>query len=235
MAGPEVPLIPDNERLPECADLGRFTANLLQPSLSRKMYQPGRKHGYLVYGLGGPRILVSHPFRGSTSALYDMYTNASDVYTSLALAGYTGSFLFLDLLPGLNAEVHGLPGWLLWFSKIAVHSDLVLFVTEGDGGLSPSQILESRYTPDRVLKKVVNFPAGEFRWAEQIPDLPVEWIIGADGKLVEPADDLAFEAEYSRPFVDGYLRTGIPADGLVRLDEDGSFVVYPPGYPVYGT
>lgn len=37
---------------------------MVQSSLSRKLYRAGRHHGSLVYGLSGPRILVSHPFQG---------------------------------------------------------------------------------------------------------------------------------------------------------------------------
>ncbi len=123
----------DNERLPAGDVVGDFNCNVLQPSLSRKLYNPGRHPGYLVYGLGGPRILVSHPFRGATGELYDVYANSADVVTSLILDGYNGSFLFLDNLVGLNTDVRGVPAWLVWFSLIAVHSDIVLFIREHNG------------------------------------------------------------------------------------------------------
>jgi hypothetical protein len=94
-----------------------------------------------VYGLGGPRILVSHPFQGRTEDIYDLYANSIDVVTSLCLRGYRGTFHLLDYLPGLNPEIEGVPAWALWFSIIAAHSDLIIFVKEFEGDFQdPSRV-----------------------------------------------------------------------------------------------
>jgi len=62
---PAIDLSLDNQWLPQTDALERFNHNVLMPSMARKLYNPGRHPGYLVYGLGGPKILVSHPFRGA--------------------------------------------------------------------------------------------------------------------------------------------------------------------------
>jgi len=77
--------------LPAPVDLSRLNLNVLRPSLSRKIYNPGRHEGYVVYGLGGPRILVSYPFHGATDEEYDVYTNSIDAVTSLTMRGYHGT------------------------------------------------------------------------------------------------------------------------------------------------
>ena len=45
-------LICDNEHLPQSEEVEKLALNVLQPSLSRKLYNPGRHPGYLVYGRG---------------------------------------------------------------------------------------------------------------------------------------------------------------------------------------
>ena len=64
MATGSVRFEPDNDRLRCAAQIDEFNHNVLHPDLARKIYNPGKRAGYMVYGLGGPRILVSHPFRG---------------------------------------------------------------------------------------------------------------------------------------------------------------------------
>ncbi len=64
IAGQPVPLACDNDQLPASTGAEAFAFNVIQPSLSRKLYRSGTHHGSVVYGLGGPRMLVSHPFEG---------------------------------------------------------------------------------------------------------------------------------------------------------------------------
>jgi hypothetical protein len=89
------------------------------------------------------------------------------VVTSLMVRGYFGTFLLLDSLEGLNRQHFGQPGWLIWFSIIAAHSDLVLFVREKGKALSGSQLQEAAFTPNRVGKKIVELNSGELTWAKQ--------------------------------------------------------------------
>ncbi len=117
------PLEPDNSSLPADSVIGRFAHNVLNPSLSRKLYNPGCQQGYVVYGLLRPRVLVSVPFKGATEYLYDVFSNSLDVATGLNIRGYFGTFLMFDCVHGLNQEVDGIPAWLIFFSLIAAHSD----------------------------------------------------------------------------------------------------------------
>lgn len=224
----------DNAALPQSPDLDNFNWNLVQPSLSRKLYRAGRHHGSLVYGLGGPRILVSHPFRGAEGESYDMYNNTVDVVTSLFMRGYYGSFHFLDLLPGLNHEVHGVEAWLLWFSIIAGHSDLVIYVKQHEGEFGPSQRGEIAFTPDRVHKKIVEIPHDELTWARENPEiegLPVMYI--GDGGMMTQDEWYTMEAQHAAPFVAAYERGGVPNDRLFRMDESGEVTEYSLDQRVY--
>ena len=157
----------DNASLPPDHRLDKFTSNVLNPSLSRELYHAGRHHGSLVYGLGGPRILVSHPFQGIDGDIYDVHANSLDVVTSLNLRGYHGVFHFLDYVGGLDYQIAGFPAWAIWFSVIATHSDLVLFVREYEGEFGRAQQLEIALTPDRVRKKIVAIPHEELSWAKK--------------------------------------------------------------------
>jgi hypothetical protein len=217
------------------AAAARLNLNILQPSLSRKLYRAGRHHGSLVYGLGGPRILVSHPFRGKAGDIYDVYTNSVDVVTSLITRGFDGTFHFLDYLPGLNGKVNEVPGWLAWFSIIAAHSDLIAFIHDSKDGFRPAQQQEIEFTPDRVHKTIVDIPHGELRWAkapDDVSGLP-RMYIGKGGQLTEE-EWFAMEAEHAMPFIEFYTDQGMPRDRLIVLGEDGSRTNYPLDYPVYG-
>ena len=187
----------------------------------------------MVYGIGGPRILVSHPFQGINGEVYQVYDNSVDVVTSLMKRGYFGTFLFLDNLPGLNVEVEGVPAWLLWFSIIATHSDLVVFVKEYDEDFGLSQKREIDFTPDRVQKKIVEIPYEELTWATK-PDLgDVDLYIGRDGMMTreefnkEDANDVA-------PLIEQYASPDVPKDRLIVIDESDNLTQYPLDYPVYG-
>ncbi len=52
------PLEFDNDHLHTREELDLFNHNVIRPSLSRQLYNPGSRPGYVVYGVGGPRILV---------------------------------------------------------------------------------------------------------------------------------------------------------------------------------
>jgi hypothetical protein len=225
-----VELACDNDRLPQSDRLTEFNSTVLQPSLARKLYNPGRHPGYLVYGLGGPKILVSHPFRGAKGELYDIYGNSLDVVTSLMMRGYRGTFLFFDYLPGLNFEMEGVPAWLLWFSLVAGHSDLVVFVKYG-GEFGRSQEFEAEFTPNRVQKKIVEIPDGELQWAEEHEFREIDfYAAGEAGSTKE--DFYRVEAEHAKPFLDGYVHPGVP-DALIRIDESGQAMQFPLDYPMY--
>lgn len=226
----------DNHALRQSATLAQFNTNVLQPSLSRKLYRAGRHHGSLVYGLGGPRILVSHPFQGRTEDIYDLYANSIDVVTSLCLRGYRGTFHLLDYLPGLNPEIEGVPGWSLWFSIIAIHSDLILFVREYGGDFQWAQRLEIEMTPDRVRKKIVSIPHDELKWTKKIdgPAGHKSICLGERG-LMNEEDWLKMEAEHAMPFIQNYMRPGIPRDRLIQIGESGGVKEFPLDYPAYSS
>ena len=222
----------DNQVLLQSVKLDNFRSNLIKPSFSRKIYQAGRHPGFLVYGLGGPRILVSHPFKGANRLLYDIYTNSVDVVSSLITRGYHGTFLFLDYLPSLNGYIHDVPEWVLWFSWIAANSDVVLFVRESGQDFRDAQKMEIDFSPDRIPKKIVELKPGELKWAKKYEDDGVEkkWIYFIPGKdaAVGESDWYAEEAKFARPFVEGYVRGDLPNDKLFVMDvEKGEFQAFP--------
>ena len=223
----------DNASLAADRSLGTFMSNVLNPSLSRKLYRAGRHHGSLVYGLGGPRILVSHPFQGVQDKIYNVYANSIDVVTSLNLRGYHGTFHFLDYVGGLDYEIAGFPAWAIWFSVIATHSDLVLFVKEFEGGFGESQQLEIALTPDRVRKKIVEIPHDELSWAEK-PESTAgrEAIYVTEEGAVSEAEWNRMEASHAEPFITSYVEGGFPSDWLLVLRED-RVEEYPLDFPVY--
>ena len=233
---PAVDIELDNDRLHHGGVLASFSWNVLQPSLARKLYNPGRHPGSLVYGLGGPKVLVSHPFIGASGEVYDAFENASDVVSSLILDGYYNcSFLLLDNLPGLNYEVRGVPAWLWWFAIISTHSDIVLFVKEVGGKFSEAQRREMDFTPDHVQKKVVEVM--ELRWAAREEGESYEHArviyIGPEGRLT--TDELrAIEREHAAPMIESYTEGGFPRDRFLRLDEQGDLTEFPLTYPIYG-
>jgi len=216
----------DNGKLSQLPKLSEFNWNLIQPSLSRKLYHPGTGRGYIVYGLGDPRILVSHPYKGLKGETYDPYINASDVVTSLLQDGYHGSFLFFDFLPGLNFEVNGVPAWLLWFSIVAAHSDLVLFVKERLEDFRASQISEIGFTPPRVPKKIVEVP--KLQWAKE-PEIDgnEEIIYGGPDGMLTKEEFYKLEADFAKPFINLYASSGLPKDRWLILSESGDLAELP--------
>jgi len=220
-------LISDNDTLKQSDTLSGFNWNVIQPDLSWKLFLPGVRHGFLVYGLGEPRILVSHPFQGINGEDYDVYTNSLDVVTSLRSRGYSGSFLFLDCLHGLNKVSNGAPHWAQWFSIIAKHSDLVLFIKEYDGAFNESQKLEIDLTPDMVQKKIIEIPHDELKWAQISDDIPEHSIFSdSDGNIITEEEYRKFEAEFAIQLISGYERSSFPDDRTIRIDEDGNINEY---------
>ncbi|MFZ6731206.1 hypothetical protein ACO0LG_04705 [Undibacterium sp. Ji42W] len=224
----------DNAELFSDNRLQAFNINVLNPSLSRKLYRSGVHHGSLVYGLGGPRILVSHPFQGiEREVFYDIFANTIDVVTSLNMRGYYGTFHFLDHLPGLDFELCGFPAWALWFSVVAAHSDIVLFVKEYEGEFGESQQLEIAVTPDRIRKKIVEIPYAELSWAKK-PD-PIESaqkIYYTKQGQVSEDEWNRMEASHAKPFIESYVGGEFPDDRFVVLRED-RVDEYPLEFPVY--
>ncbi len=223
----------DNASLPSEASTHAFNTNVLNPSLSRKLYRAGRHHGSLVYGLGGPRILVSHPFQGIDGDIYDVYANSIDVVTSLNMRGYHGTFHFMDYVGGLDYELGRFPAWAIWFAVIATHSDLVLFVKEFEGDFGASQQIEIAVTPDRVRKKIVEIPHNELSWAKKPASTDgLERMYVTEAGLVSEEEWKASEASHAEPFITQYVDGGFPSDRLIVI-RDGRVDEYPLDFPVY--
>jgi hypothetical protein len=234
LSGASVDLRCDNHVLKASPKVKDIAVNVFQPSLSRKLYRAGRHHGSLVYGVGGPRILVSHVFHGVAHETYDLYTNTLDVVTSLQMRGFDGTFHFLDLMPGLEAKFKGIPGWLAWFAIIAIHSDLVLFVQEQDAGLRPAQKLEADYTPDSVQKVIVSIPRSELKWAKDTTEHPnAETMYLGEHGVMTKDEWYAMEAEHALPFIENYVGADFPRDRLFQIAENGAITQYPLDYPRY--
>jgi hypothetical protein len=223
----------DNASLPQGPELDAFSTNLLQPSLARKFYNPGIHHGYLVRGLGGPNILVSHPFGGVSGGTYGVGEGTGPIARYLTANGYVGSYLFVDLLPGLDFEVKGQPAWLVWFAIIAAHSDLVVFVRETGADFTDAQKQEIRFTPDRVQKKIIEVPPGVLvpRGPDEYADYPIMYITGTADSSKAKFEEM--EAGHARPLVLSYADLELPNDRVVRLDEQGEATTYPADYPLY--
>lgn len=224
----------ENDILPQSKILDRFNHNVLQPSLSRKLYRTGIHHGSFVYGFGGPRILISHPFRGIKGDIYGMYENTIDVVTSLLLRGYRGMFHFLDYLNGLNGEIDGVPKWALWFSIIANHSDMVIYIKQHEGDFGPAQKLEIELTSNRVQKKIVEIPHSELKWAKD-PEVEegIERIYVGEKGIVSEEEWMSMESSHSAPFIENYVSGGFPRDRLITISENGRVNEYPSNYLLY--
>lgn len=225
------PFAPDNESLRASPDIDRFAHNVVNPGLSRKLFNPGRNQGYLVYGLGRPRVLVSLPFKEGSEYTYDVYSNSIDVATSLGMRGYFGSLLMFDYLAGLDTDFEGLPSWLVFFSCLATNADAVVFVTEGEKGLTNAQKLEAAYTPDRVPKKIVQLEDDELRWAKHDGaklGLEVKHVLPGRG-IVSAEQAMADEARHARPMIEGHLRGNFPTDRLIVIGDDAILEVFPDG------
>ena len=230
-ASPPRMLTLDNAKLRASPEIDRFCHNVVNCGMSRIVYIPGRREGYVVYGVGGPRILLSLRFHGTDRYHYPVFQNTLDVITSLQLRGYFGNFLALDRLDGLAAEYGGLPGWLVWFSFLASQSDLIIFITEKGKGLSPHQVREGQLTPDRIPKVIVELEEGELSWGKASrvatdQDLKRTYFIPGRG-FVSEAEYLAAERANAEDYIKMYDRGGWPDDRLIVLREDGQIVEAP--------
>ena len=229
----------DNKILHQHDDVSYYNSHLLYPSLSNEIYSPGKKGGYIVYGISGPKILVSHPFRSinSQTEMYDIYHDSGEIVKSLWSRGYFGRFLFLDYLGGLNFSIDSIPAWVIWFSFIASQSDLVLFIKLDEMEFGNSQQLEVGFTPDRVQKKVVGIPQDELKYStDEIfkKDYGLILYRGEKGLGITKEEWYDREMQQSKPFIDLYLDPAQPPnDRLVRIDKDGSINEYPINYPLY--
>jgi hypothetical protein len=222
----------DNASLPQGPEVGAFSTNLLQPSLGRKLYHPGLHPGYLVWGLGGPDMLVSHPFRGVSGGVYGIGPPTKRIAEHLMASGYVGSYLFIDLVPGLDFQVRGQPAWLVWFAIIAAHSDVVVFVREKGAGFTEAQKLEIRFTPDRVQKKIIEIPPGILPVAEpdQFSPDQIIYVTGTADPSKEKFEEM--EADHAGPLVRAYAEFDLPPDVLCRRDGD-QLIQYPADSPIY--
>jgi hypothetical protein len=229
------PIELDNAALPANKSMHFFNTTYLQTTVARPLYAAGRHPGSLVYGVSGPRILVSHPFQGIAGDIYNMHDNTSDLVAVLTHRGYHGRFHFLDYMTGLDAKVRDVPLWAIWFSIIAQHSDLVIFVKRFDGDFGPAQLLESQLIPDWVPKKIVQILISDIQNAETPkidPNAPRQYLTqnGPVGK----AEWDAIQREHSAPFLRMWLGNNIPKDRFVHMREDGSIDEYPLSHQLFG-
>jgi hypothetical protein len=219
--------------LPQGPEVGAFSTNLLQPSLARKFYHPGLHPGYLVWGLGGPDMLVSHPFRGVSGGTYGIGPPTRQIAEYLMASGYVGSYLFIDLVPGLGFRLRGQPAWLVWFAILAAHSDVVVFVREQGAGFTDAQQLEIRFTPDRVQKKIIEIPPGILPRPEPdqfVPDRII-YVTGTPDSSKEKFEEM--EAGHAGPLVRAYAEFDLAPDVLGQFDGD-QMTQYPADFPIYG-
>ncbi len=229
-----VPVNLRNEELPANKSLQFFNTTYMQTTLARPLYAAGGPVGSLVYGVSGPRILVSHPFQGISGDIYNMYDNASDLVAALNYRGYHGRFHFLDYLSGLDEKIRGVPRWAIWFSIIAQHSDLVVFVRRFDGGFGPAQLLEAQLIPDWVPKTIEDISVSEIQNAETPrlkPGTIRRYLI--KGHPVTKDEWDSEQRKHSGPFIDLWIRGNIPRDRFVHMEESGTIKEYPLNYSLF--
>jgi hypothetical protein len=200
--------------------LDEFNHNVVDLSFGRKLFNPGKRPGYLVYGIGGPKILVSLPFVGASKFFYDVFRNSWDVVTSLMLRGYFGTFLLLDSVDGLNDEVDGQPAWLLWFSIISCHCDLIIFVGEEGKELTSAQAREIEFTPNHVGKKILKLKPGELDWSRKdgMPQDAGVVHLSPEGGMLSAEQWNAETARHAAPYIRRYRRGILPSDELILTE-----------------
>lgn len=229
-----VPVELDNERLRADRSLLFFNTTYFQTTIARPLYAAGRQPGSLVYGVSGPRILVSHPFQGITDDIYNMYDNTSDLVAALMYRGYHGRFHFLDYMSGLDGEINSVPCWAIWFSIIAQHSDLVIFVKRFEADFGPAQLLESQVVPDWVPKKIVEIPISEIQNAETpVIDPEVKREYATEDGIVSKEEWDELQRKHSGPLVAAWANGNIPKDRFVLMRESGEIEEYPLDYPLF--
>lgn len=225
----------DNAAISVHPKVKTFQTNVFKPALAQKIFQPGTHHGFVCYGLEGPRILVSHPFRGNTKEIetYDIYRNSADVVLRLMERGYRGTFLFLDYLAGLNEEIEGIPAWALWFSFVATQADLVVYIKEYEGDFGYAQQLELTYVSDYTQKKIEEIPSAALSWAKKAVTQAKEIIyIGENGPLTKE-EFYAFEASFAKPFMEEFIHPDLPLEPFIQVTEEGEIQLFPLDFDLY--
>ena len=163
-----------------------------------------------------------------------MYDNTSDLVAVLNHRGYHGRFLFFDYMSGLDDDICGLPRWAIWFSIIAQHSDLVIFVKRFETDLGPAQLLESRVIPDWVPKSIEEIPIEMIQSAatpQMSPGIKREYWT-QDGPVgIEEWNQQ--QRDYSAPFIANSVRGNIPKDRFVHMREDGTIREYPLSFELF--
>lgn len=225
----------NNRDLPSNPAIHFFNTTYLQTTLARPLYAAGRHPGSLVYGVSGPRILISHPFQGITKDIYNIYDNASDLVAVLTHRGYHGRFHFLDYLSGLDEEINGVPRWAIWFSIIAQHSDLVVFVRRHEGELGSAQILESQVVPDWVPKIIEDIPISHIQNAPTPKLEPgMKRSYSVEGKTVSEEEWIELQKKHSHPHINFWSEGNIPKDRFVHMQENGRIEEYPLNVKLFG-
>jgi hypothetical protein len=221
----------DNADLPQASCVSRFNSNVLMSSLSRELYNPGCRHGTLVYGLGGPKILISHSFRDVDGEIScDSYRVSLEIIRALMTRGYTGTFLFIDNPFEPDLKIQGYQASLLWFSMISVHSDMVIFVRGSGEKFGRTQKNEIEVTPDRVQKKIVDLSREEvyrLREPHRTSSYAVNEKGASSGRLGK------MEAHTIELLLREYVRPGWPNDRLIKIEESGEIREYPLAYRAY--
>lgn len=225
----------DNDKLQSNDALLKFNTTYFQTSLARSLFHAGRHHGSLVYGISGPRILISHPFQGITGDIYNMYDNTSDIVAALTIRGYYGRFHFLDYMSGLDIEFGGVPRWAIWFSIIAQHSDIVLFIKRHDGDFGESQKIEYSVVPNWVPKKIVEVGINEIQNARkpEVDSSTEKRYIDNNGKELSKEVWYEMQRKESDPFINIWIRSSIPKDRFVHMKLDNSIDEYPINYRIF--
>jgi hypothetical protein len=163
-----------------------------------------------------------------------MYENTSDLVAFLTHRGYHGRFHFLDYMSGLDAQVKDLPLWAIWFSIIAQHSDLVIFVKRFEDDFGPAQRLEAQLIPDWVPKKIVQILITDIQNAVTPridPSMPRQYC--TEKGLVDKNEWDALQREHSGPFLKMWLQGSIPKDRFVHMREDGRIDEYPLNFQLF--
>lgn len=225
----------DNAAISVHPKVKTFQTNVFRPALARKIFRPGTHHGFICYGLAGPRILVSHPFQGNAKEIetYDIYRNSADVVLRLMERGYRGTFLFLDYLAGLNEEIEGVPAWSLWFSFLATQADLVVYIKEYEGDFGYAQQLELAYVSDYTQKKIEEIPSTALTWAKKEVTQAKEIIyMGENGPLTKE-EFYAFEASFAKPFIEEFVHPDIPLEPFIQVTEEGEVHLFPLDFDLY--
>ena len=226
----EMELVPDAD-LPRAFDgSAPLATRALRTDWARRLYRPGLHAAASVYGLGGPRILVSCPRSEG-----ELLSGARQVLTGLLVRGFRGRFHVLGPSQGLDAQVNGLAAQDAWFSLVAAHSDLVVFVRDSARGLDARQERELCFLPPWVRAKIVDLPAS----GGQGDSLPVSSgeaprVYFEDGAILSEEAWRRKEAERSIALVREFVTGQGPRDRWSCRDEAGRVTEYPLDFDVYG-